>query len=169
MILLVICLLLYRKKSKDNFCVMPTGWFSSQHVVHRECHIHGSMEIEKRAIWFDIRLITCQRGDGTLSIRANCLSYLNFKKACKATVLISDPRSVVARCRLPGVTHGRLWLLDADQWFSSLVLRCFCCTLGKHKEIKRITTRQGSQRIWEIFQCKAFTFFFYLTLQDIIL
>lgn len=33
---------------------------------------HGSMEIEKRAIWFDIRLIICQRGDGALSVRAFC-------------------------------------------------------------------------------------------------
>lgn len=30
------------------------------------------MEIEKRAIWFDIRLIICQRGDGALSVRACC-------------------------------------------------------------------------------------------------
>lgn len=30
------------------------------------------MEIEKRAIWFDIRLIICQRGDGALSVRAFC-------------------------------------------------------------------------------------------------
>ena len=30
------------------------------------------MEIEKGAIWFDIRLIICQRGDGALSVRAFC-------------------------------------------------------------------------------------------------
>lgn len=57
------------EKSSDKFCAMPAQ-INLTVQIEWVIDTHGSMEIEKRAIWFDIRLIMCQRGDGTLSIRA---------------------------------------------------------------------------------------------------
>lgn len=70
------------------------GWFHSWHEVQAQGVIdaHGSTETQHRAICFDLRLIICQRGDGTLSIRAflsNCSSHLCPNKALQQFYLIS--------------------------------------------------------------------------------
>lgn len=107
---------------------MRPGWFNSWHVVQTECVVdmHGSMETEQRAIWFDLRLIICQSRDGTLSIRAflsNCLSYLHRNKALKTpAVLISDPRSDFAQRDV--FNFGLLINAVSSAWFC-----CFYRTL----------------------------------------
>lgn len=60
----------YRNKLVQILCDACTDQFNSWHTIQTEWLIdtHGSMETEQRIIWFDLRLIICQRGDGTLSV-----------------------------------------------------------------------------------------------------
>lgn len=120
----------HRNKPGQILCDACTDQFNSQHMVQMEWVIdtHGSMEIEQRTIWFDIRLIICQRGDGTLSIRAFPpelpVIYLNPNEPYAATeVLISDPRSGVAQ-------HDVFFRLLIDAFPPSCCC-CFCRTLGR--------------------------------------
>lgn len=89
----------YKNKPRQILCGACADQFNSRHVfkIERVIDTHGSMEIEKRAIWFDIRLIMCQRGDRILSIRAFALECHPNKAHTATGVWVSNLRSAVAQ------------------------------------------------------------------------
>lgn len=131
---------------------------------------HGSMEIEKRPIWFDTRLIMWQRGDGTLSIRTIALKLPQSQRGIRSYWRFGF-RSQISCCPLTDCLAWHMDLFNFWVLISGFPPCCccyFCGTLGRLKWDK-VRSLQSKDLRDKMFRRKASTFFFYFTLHDITL